>query len=286
MEKFLSVFRNAAGERKVLAAYDAVMENVDRPLEERYVPTRLGETHVLITGKEGRPPLLLVHAYYATAASWYKNLPALSERFRVYALDLIGDPNKSRPLQVVRDAGEFVQWFRDVMDALFIERADFIGNSVGAFHIVNFARQAPERIRKMVLIGPAATFLPIIPFYVHTFPGGMTGWTPLVRHAVRWIENNAPFDPAFRELFYLNLKYGKAVNQVFPRVFTDEELRQIDIPTLVLYGSGEVIYDYTQAIDRAKKLMNNVHTVIIGGANHLTAATNAEMTNNALLEFL
>jgi hypothetical protein len=76
----------------------------------------------------------------------------------------------------------------------------------------------------MVLIGPAATFRQIMPFYVHTFPGGMTGLPFLVNHAVNWIENGVKFDPEFRRLFYLLLKNGKATNQVFPKVFTNDEL--------------------------------------------------------------
>ena len=285
MKKVLSVFRNESGKNKVLQEYDILIESIGIHFEERYLNTCLGTTHVIISGKNEKPPVILIHAFYATAASWYQNLKVLSEHFRVYTVDIIGDPNKSEPIKSIRDLSDFIAWFGDLMRELKIERADFIGNSVGAFHVANFALHSPEKIKKMILIGPAATFLQIMPFYFHTFPGGITGFPLLVRHAVKWIEHDLPFESGFHKLFYLNLKYGKSANQVFPKVFSDEELGKLKTPTLLLYGDKEVIYDTDKAIERAVKHMKNIKVKIIPNANHITAASNAKVTNEIILRF-
>jgi pimeloyl-ACP methyl ester carboxylesterase len=173
-----------------------------------------------------------------------------------------------------------------MMEVLNLENAYFIGNSVGAFHITNFAIHSPDRVKKMVLIGPAATFRQIIPFYINTFPGGVTGWSFLVNHAINWIENGVEFDHEFRRLFFLLLKYGKATNQVFPTVFTDLDLKKIKTPTLLIYGEKENIYNYNLAIIRAEEHIENLRVRIIKNGNHITAATNSEMINKELLDFL
>ena len=121
---------------------------------------------------------------------------------------------------------------------------------------------------------------------MNTFPGGMTGWSLLVNHAVNWTENGTPFDPAWRKLFYLLLKYGKSANQVFPAIFSDQQLAQIKAPTLLLYGSREVIYDIDEATKRAKQFIPNIRTEIIPDANHITALSQPELTNEAILRFL
>jgi len=286
MDNYLTVFRNESGKKLVFEAYDSIINSIGIQFEEIYLPTRIGETHILASGDRKNPPLVLIHAYYASAASWYKNLKLLSEYFRVYNVDIIGDPNKSKPIKLIRQLGDFLDWFDDVMDGLNLANADFIGNSVGAFHIANLALHSPDRVKKMVLIGPAATFRQIMPFYLNTFPGGITGWSFLVNHAIKWVENGVEFDHEFKKLFFLLLKYGKATNQVFPAVFKDHELKKIKIPTLLIYGDKENIYNYNLAIIRAKELIENLRVRIIKNGNHITAATNYEMINKELLDFL
>lgn len=286
MSKYLSVFRSEFGKDKVLSEYDLLIQSIGIQYEERYLDTCLGRTHVIVSGPIEKPPIVLIHAFYATAASWYQNLKELSVKFRVYTVDIIGDPNKSEPIKIIRNINDFIGWFNDLMKELKLESADFIGNSVGAFHVANFALHAPEKVKRMILIGPAATFRQIMPFYLNTFPGGMTGWSFLVRHAVNWIENGVPFETGFHKLFYLTLKYGKSANQVFPRVFSDEELSQIKTPILLIYGDKEVIYNVNKSIARAKKYVRNLKVDIIPNANHITAASNPTLTNDSIIKFL
>lgn len=282
----LSVFRSAQGEALVMQAYDRLLSECDIPYEDLLLETRQGLTHVIASGQSGSPPLILVHAFYASAASWYRTIKRLSGKYRVYAVDIIGDPNKSKPVKPVRLASEYIDWFGQLLDQLKTGKCHFVANSVGAFHVANFALNEPKSVKTMTLIGPAATFVSIPKFYLNTFPGGMTGWEYPVRHAVKWIENGIPFDPHFNTLFYLLLKHGKSANQVFPAVMTDDQLKSIETPTLLIYGEKEVICDYRAAVSRARNLMKNVTVEIIPGANHITAASNPELVNEAILKFL
>jgi pimeloyl-ACP methyl ester carboxylesterase len=286
MSEYLSVFRSQSGEKLVMEAYDNLMADWSVPYEDLYLNSKLGITHIIVSGKTDAPPLFLIHAFFASAVSWYQNIKRLSADYRVYAIDIIGDPNKSKPFRPIRQLSFYVDWFKDLMDQLNLDRVDFIGNSVGAYHVANFALNEPERVRSMTLIGPASTFVNIPAFYLNTFPGGMTGWGFLVRHAVRWIENGVPLDPKFHRLFYLLLKYGKSANQVFPSVMTDEQLKRIQTPTLLIYGEKEVIYNYSLAIRRAENFLPEVKIEIIPGANHITGASQPELTNDAILRFL
>lgn len=63
---------------------------------------------------------------------------------------------------------------------------------------------------------------------------------------------------------------------MYPTVFTDQELKQIDLPTLqidlptlLLIGSAEKIYHPQKAIDRAQRLMPELTAEIIPNAGHL-----------------
>ena len=132
----------------------------------------------------------------------------------------------------------------------------------------------------------APTFISIPKFYLNTFPGGITGWGFLINHAIKWIENGAPFEPIFRNLFSLLLKHGKSANQVFPTVLTNEQLNQIQTPTLLIDGEKEVIYDYSFASRRAQRCLKNVLVEIIPNANHITGNSQPDLTNIKILKFL
>ena len=71
-----------------------------------------------------------------------------------------------------------------------------------------------------------------------------------------------------------------------PPVHTDEELRQIQAPTLLLLGDHEVIYNYSAALNRATNLIPHLETAVIPGAGHALSLDQPELVNARILEFL
>ncbi len=286
MDKYLPVFKSASGKEKVYRYYDRLLSEWPVEYEEKNIITALGETHLLISGRKDSPPLFLVHALYATGLAWIGNVKTLSEYFHVYVIDMIGDPGKSQPSKIIRNEEEILNWLIDILSALNIEKAHFAGNSIGAYHLVNFSLKYPGRINKLILIGPAATFRQMMPFYIHGFSGGLTGWEFMLRHSVNWLTNKAPLPPGWIKLFHALLKSGRGIIQIFPRVFTDEELKKISKPLLLIYGDKENIYNYKKAIQRARNLIPGIKIEIIPNANHFTALSQPELTNQVMVNFL
>jgi pimeloyl-ACP methyl ester carboxylesterase len=71
-----------------------------------------------------------------------------------------------------------------------------------------------------------------------------------------------------------------------PPVYTDEQLRQINVPTLLLLGDHEIIYDYKAALKRAASLMPDIETAVVPDAGHALSLDQPEMVNRRILEFL
>jgi pimeloyl-ACP methyl ester carboxylesterase len=69
-------------------------------------------------------------------------------------------------------------------------------------------------------------------------------------------------------------------------VFTDDELRGINVPTLLLIGEHEVIYPPDKALERALNLIPNVEAELIAGGGHLFPVDQADATNARILDFL
>ena len=105
MSTYIPMFTSPEGETEVMSTYEAIMKQWTVPYKELSISTSFGETHVIASGPESAPPVVLLHALLASAMSWYRNVETLSQSYRVYAVDVIGEGNKSRPIKPI--AGRF-----------------------------------------------------------------------------------------------------------------------------------------------------------------------------------
>jgi pimeloyl-ACP methyl ester carboxylesterase len=190
MPRKISVFRSPEGEAQYLAAYEAVLEEWPVHYEELFIPTCLGVTHAIASGPKDAPPVVLLHPAGGGGVIWIRNVGPLSRQFRTYAIDTISETNKSvltRPISIRRQRQQFTEWMNDLFDGLQIDRADLIGNSFGGFLALNTTLDLPNRIRKVVLISPAAAFIPI-PVWAN-WPGITTTWPNWRRVTRRMLPN-------------------------------------------------------------------------------------------------
>jgi pimeloyl-ACP methyl ester carboxylesterase len=110
----LSVFRSAAAQAEFSKAYEAALGLWPVPYEELAVPTRYGETHVVACGDRRAAPLVLLQPAGCGAAIWYRNAAALARDFRTYAVDTIGEVNKSIPTRRVESRAGLADWMAKV----------------------------------------------------------------------------------------------------------------------------------------------------------------------------
>lgn len=277
-----------------MRAYEAVLNAWSVDYQELTIPTRWGPTHVIVSGPADGPPVVLLHALFGTAASWYQNTGALSRAFRTYAVDVIGEANKSRPTKPIASLEDFLGWFTDLIDGLAIETLYLVGNSYGGFTGAYYAMNLPDRIRKLVLIGPASTIDSMTPFMFHMFLPkavyqtlpGLPGRKGVMRRSVDWMHAGLPRDPLWEPLFYKTMMYGKLINRVFPRVFSKDEFALIRVPVLLIIGAKEVIYSsLDSAVAKGRRLIPNVQIEMIPDGHHITAVAQPGLVNQRILRF-
>ena len=122
-------------------------------LRFRTVPTKDHSISLLEAGTGA--PVVAIHGLGATKASFLATVAALAPRFRVIAIDLPGFGDSSKPVGAPYDA----RWFGDavvqLLDALELERAHIVGNSLGGRVALEIGLRAPERVDRLALLAPS-----------------------------------------------------------------------------------------------------------------------------------
>jgi pimeloyl-ACP methyl ester carboxylesterase len=281
------VFRSLEGERQALAAYDAAMRLWPVPFEHRDVATDFGSTHVIVSGPEGSPALVLLHCALMTSAIWSPVIGDLSGPFRSYAVDVLGDFGRSVPTNPPKTEVELAAWLGQALDRLGLARVCLLGWSFGGFVATNFAAREPRRVERLALLAPFATF-------VRPGPGFLAGFVPLVirtRGASRWFERRLCERGSFgvaehSELLFQRFKNGRVLLKTPPRVLGDEEVRRLTMPTLLLVGANEFLDDGPRAVARARRLLPNGDADLVAECNHAMVSDQTALIRDRLLAFL
>jgi pimeloyl-ACP methyl ester carboxylesterase len=288
-------FKSKKGEKEYLAAYETMMAYWPLPYESMDIPGYYGCTHLVVSGPKDAPALVLLHGGRASLTMWSANVGDFSRDYRVYAVDIIGQPGKSIADRTFKKREDLIPWFSELLDALDISKADLVGQSYGGWFSMAYALHQPERVDKIALVSPAACFLPLN--FQHALKGARMFFFPS-RSAMRsfklWEtypkniedpENRAFFEAKLEQL-YLGFKHFRCQGEATPDIFTDDELKGLKAPILLLIGQQEVIYDPVGSIERARRLIPTIQAHLIPEASHDLAYFQAKTVNELVLGFL
>jgi len=91
------------------------------------------------------------------------------------------------------------------------------------------------------------------------------------------------------DLMYLVMKHFRLPQEtmrIMPSVFSDDELRALDLPVLLLIGDREVIYDPAKALARAQALIPNIEGELVPRCNHDMSSSQYRIVDARVLDFL
>ncbi len=152
-----SIYKTPEIKARFMEIYDQKMTEWPVLYEDLFVDTQYGVVHVIASGPEDAPPILLLHASAVSGWSWKYNVEGLSQHYRTYAIDLIADAGKSdyTSLDYIMKTGQDqAVLYAEIADKLGVQKAVVVGASEGGFIASNYAIYYPERVEKLVLMGP------------------------------------------------------------------------------------------------------------------------------------
>lgn len=266
----------------------------------RMVVTRRWAIHVNEAGVGHDETIILLHGSGPGATGWSnfsQNIPALAEHYRVIAVDMPGWGESDPVTWQERDHSTALL---DLMDALEIDKATIIGNSMGGGTTLRFGYEHPERVHRLITMGSSSG--------APTLMGaaGLTEGLKVLQKGYR-----QPSFETMKELVQVmtfdsanatdELIQGRADTvlahpehaQNFidgtgkkPVVELDHaRLREIAVPTLLFHGRDDRVVHFEHSL-RLTSLVPNSRLYLINGCGHWLQTEHAQEFTDQVLHFL
>lgn len=267
------IFKSEEGRKKIIAEYKNILAVWPSLNKQYHIPTSFGDTYIIELGQEDRPALILLHGTLSNSFSWYSDITILSEHFRVFAVDLIGEAGLSSESRHAYKSGAYEKWLSEVIYALNIGKCFIAGLSLGGWIALRYAVSHPEKVESLALLCPSGIARERRGVIIKTLI------ISVFRRKHKLIDVNKILgiqnvDPVQAEGMRRALEFVMLISaNEKPRfssipVFSDNELKRLTMPLLVVYGENDDLLNAPKSIERINKLLIGAETVLLPGVGH------------------
>jgi len=283
------VFKTKKEKQSYLKSYDKALKLWDVPYSEDNIKTSYGTVHVVKAGPQNGKELVLLHGMDASSTMWYPNIKALAKKHRIYAIDFLMEPGKSTLKSKPLSKEEIIILYNEIFNHYKLKNFDIVAASRGGWITMLLATQKKNSIDKIVLLSPAQTFQFIdkmgktsSALMLKIFPSEKKFQKTLKTFSI----HPEKISPVYKRQFYLANKYASSNSSMLKMTpFSNEELRSIKSPVLVLIGDQDVI-NSEESLQKAKKFLQHSVTKTIKDAGHFLSIDQSKIVNQAIIDFL
>lgn len=267
------------------------------PVHDEFLVIDGLQLHYRDWGDPQNPPVLLLHGAAMHARTWDHFAAAMTDRFRLLALDTRGHGESDRSddygfERIVSDIEEFA-------DLLRLDRFALVGNSMGGRHGGLYAARHPDRVERLVMIesclGPPLSseaeavlgMMRALPSSFASLDEALTAYRPLAPRAPddtlrSWVGDNLRRDDDGR-LTWRRDPHVRTQNTNLPWAFTLSVLPNVSCPTLLICGIDSFARADTEA---TAPIMQRARVGLAPGAGHFPMLENPKGLLGVVRPFL
>ncbi len=262
-----SIYKSEQGKKAILSFYENLLAEWHQPSKQYSLNTSFGKTFIVESGDKNAPAVLLLHGSGSNSAMWISDAKTLSEKYRVFAIDIIGECGKSAQTRPEFKDDNYANWLMEIVESLGLSKASLIACSLGGWIALDFTTKYPARVEHLVLtaiagitpIKPKAVLLVIL-----TSLAGKWGMQKLDKLVYGGLE----IDERVLEFASLIKEHYIPRTDVMP-VFSNEQLRQIEAPVLFIGGEHDCFYNSQKTAERLEKNVENACCMVLENTGHV-----------------
>ncbi|MDH6246420.1 alpha/beta fold hydrolase [Mycobacterium sp. OTB74] len=245
------------------------------------------------------PPVIMLHGSgpgVSGTANWQYNIPVLAEKFRVLAPDLVGFGATERPMDIVYSLRAWTDQVWAFLDALGLERAAIVGNSLGGRIALQMATDHPERISRMVLMGA-----PGVGMTLTEGLAALRAYEPSHNAMRDMLRNYFAVDPTLITDELVAIRYEASIAdgafEAYRAMFfdprhkgsdlgiTEDEVRAIATPTLLVHGREDKVVPVSVSVTMVG-LLPNADLHVFSRCGHWTQIERADEFSALVSDYL
>lgn len=278
-------FRNPEAKEEIRKLYRQKLDELPISYEFMRIETTYGDTNIVITGPKNKPPLVLLHGSNGCAPVAIEAMIGLTNNFRIYAVDIPGQPNLSEEFRPKMKDDTYGKWMYEILSRLAVRNALLVGISFGGFVALKTLMFDEKRIAKAFLIVPAGivngnplksllkVFLPMKRYrkqkkikYVRQFLGEL-------------FSEKDEFAETFLSKVFLNFKMDFSPIPLFSK----KETERIKTPVHIFAAENDLLFPGRKMIKRAHKTFPSLKDgILLSNSKHVPS----EQNNSFIADFI
>ncbi len=282
-----SLFKTKEGKNEILSLYDQKLKELNIHSEYIEVETRFGKTNIITTGETSHPPIIIIHGSNGCAPIALETYPSLSKAYKVYAIDVLAQPNKSAETRLSMKDDSYGIWMNEIMSQLKIDGVTLVGFSFGGLVILKTLEYDESKIKEAFLSAPA--------YIVNGNPikALLKIFIPMKRYIktkkIKYVEDF--LEEVFTDRDEFAIKYLSKVFLNFEMDFTPVPViskagaQAIKTPITLFAAKKDILFPGHKLIKRAKKIFPSLKSsILFEDSKHVHSRAQNAVIEHAILE--
>ncbi len=282
-----SLYKSEIGKKEIISLYDSKLEELQIAYDSTFIDTSFGKTHVLVVGDKSKPPLMLIHGSNGCAPIALETYPNLTQKYQVFAVDVLAQPNKSAETRLSMKDNTYGEWINEILTFFKLEEVTLVGFSFGGLIILKTLLANENRVKEVFLAAPA--------FIVNGNP--LKALFKIFIPMKRYMKNQKSkflqkfLNELFSEKDTFALAYLAKVFVYFEMDFTPvpviktAEAKKITTPITLVAAGQDLMFPGEKMLKRAKKIFPTLKgSVLLENSKHVQDRKGNNLIEHMILE--
>jgi pimeloyl-ACP methyl ester carboxylesterase len=270
--KMDSLFRSEQGKAEIFQLYDEKLSELDIRYETQYIHTSFGDTCVIATGDRSKPPIILVHGSNGCAPIALETYRNLQSSFRVFAVDVLAQPNKSAETRLSMKDDSYGKWMNEIITHLNLDSVTLAGFSFGGLIILKTLEYDERKIKEVYLSAPAyiVNGNPLMALFKVFIPMKRFMKTKNPKYVEKFLSE------VFTERDDFAIRYLSKVFLEFKMDFTpvpvidSNKAKAITTPITIFAAQHDILFPGAKMLKRAKRIFPSLKMgTLLSGSKHV-----------------
>ncbi|MDO6519544.1 alpha/beta hydrolase [Zobellia uliginosa] len=281
-----ALFKTEIGKKEILDLYDQKLEELNIVFTYLNIDTSFGKTNIIATGESTNPPIILIHGSNGCAPIALETYPNLRKNFRVYAVDVVAQPNKSEDRWLSMKDDSYGRWVNEIISSLGLEKVTLVGFSLGGLIILKTLEFDESKVKQVYLAAPAyiVNGNPLKTLFKIFIPMKRFMRTQKVKYIEKFLKE------LFTERDEFAINYLSKVFLHFRMDFTPVPVinksgaNSIQTPITLFAAQDDILFPGIKMIKRAKEIFPSLKsTQIFEYSKHVQSKAQNQIIEKAIL---